>query len=64
MYPPSADATPEAEDWIAVAPVPPDIAIQVYNRGTLPAMLARLQSGQSIRAVQDWTEDELEGFVR
>jgi len=32
---------------IAVAPAPPDIAVQVYNRGTLPTMFAKLQSGQS-----------------
>jgi hypothetical protein len=30
----------------------------------LPTMLAKLQSGQSIEQVQDWAQDELEGFVR
>jgi ABC-type glycerol-3-phosphate transport system substrate-binding protein len=49
---------------IAVSPAPPEIAVQVYNRGTLPTMFAKLQSGQSIKAVQDWAQDELEGFVR
>jgi ABC-type glycerol-3-phosphate transport system substrate-binding protein len=49
---------------IALAPAPPEIAVQVYNRGTLPTMLAKLQSGQSIKDVQDWAEDELGGFVR
>jgi ABC-type glycerol-3-phosphate transport system substrate-binding protein len=52
------------ESWIAVAPAPPEIAVQAYNRGTLPTMLAKLQSGQSIKQVQDWAQDELEGFVR
>jgi ABC-type glycerol-3-phosphate transport system substrate-binding protein len=52
------------ESWIAVAPAPPEIAVQVYNRGTLPTMLAKLQSGQSIKQVQDWALDELEGFTR
>jgi ABC-type glycerol-3-phosphate transport system substrate-binding protein len=52
------------ENCIAVAPAPPEIAVQIYNRGTLPTMLAKLQSGQSIKAVQDWAQDELEGFVR
>lgn len=52
------------ENWVAVAPAPPEIAVQVYNRGTLPTMLAKLQSGQSIKQVQDWAEDELAGFVR
>jgi ABC-type glycerol-3-phosphate transport system substrate-binding protein len=49
---------------IAVAPAPPEIAVQIYNRGTLPTMFAKLQSGQSIKAVQDWAQDELEGFIR
>lgn len=52
------------ENSIAVAPAPPEIAVQVYNRGTLPTMFAKLQSGQSIKQVQDWAQDELEGFVR
>ena len=34
---------------IAGLPAPPDIAVQIYNRGTMPTMLAKLQSGQSIR---------------
>ncbi len=52
------------ESCVAVAPAPPEVAVQVYNRGTLPTMLAKLQSGQSIKDVQDWAQDELEGFVR
>ena len=52
------------ENSIALAPAPPEIAVQVYNRGTLPTMLAKLQNGQSIKQVQDWAQDELEGFVR
>ncbi len=52
------------ESWIAMAPAPPEIAVQAYNRGTVPTMLAKLQGGQSIKQVQDWAQDELEGFVR
>ena len=52
------------QSWIALAPAPPEIAVQVYNRGSLPTMLAKLQSGMSIKDVQDWAEDELGGFVR
>lgn len=52
------------QSWIACAPAPPEIAVQIYNRGTLPTMLAKLQSGQSIKQVQDWAQDELEGFLR
>jgi ABC-type glycerol-3-phosphate transport system substrate-binding protein len=57
-------AADQQQNWIACAPAPPDIAVQIYNRGTVPTMLAKLQSGQSIKQVQDWAQDELEGFVR
>jgi hypothetical protein len=43
---------------------PPDIAVQMYNRGTAPTMLAKLQSGQTIPQVIAWAKDELEGFTR
>jgi ABC-type glycerol-3-phosphate transport system substrate-binding protein len=49
---------------MACSPAPPDIAVQIYNRGTMPTMLAKLQSGQTIKQVMDWAQDELEGFVR
>ncbi|MBV9249709.1 MAG: extracellular solute-binding protein [Acetobacteraceae bacterium] len=49
---------------MAISPAPPEIAVQIYNRGTLPTMLAKLQSGQSVQQVQDWAQDELEGFAR
>ena len=52
------------QNWISGAPAPPEIAVQMANRGTVPTMLAKLQSGQSIKQVQDWAQDELEGFVR
>ncbi len=57
-------ASHHQQSWIACAPAPPEIAVQIYTRGTLPTMLAKLQSGQSIKQVQDWAQDELEGFVR
>lgn len=52
------------ENWIAGAPAPPEIAVQIWSRGTMPTMLAKLKSGQSVKQVQDWAEDELGGFVR
>jgi ABC-type glycerol-3-phosphate transport system substrate-binding protein len=52
------------ENCIACAPAPPEIAVQIYNRGTVPTMPAKLQGGQSIKEVQAWAQDELEGFVR
>ena len=49
---------------IACAPAPPEIAVQIYNRGTLPTMFAKLQGGQSIKQVVAWAQEELEGYVR
>ncbi|MEJ0016244.1 MAG: extracellular solute-binding protein [Acetobacteraceae bacterium] len=45
-------------------PAPPDMAVQMYQRGIYPTMLAKLQSGQSIKQVIGWASNELEGFVR
>lgn len=45
-------------------PAPPDIAVQMWGRGIYPTMLAKLQSGQSIKQVIGWAQNELEGFVR
>jgi ABC-type glycerol-3-phosphate transport system substrate-binding protein len=50
--------------WVSMAPAPPEIAVQAYNRGTNATMLAKLQSGMSIKDVQNWAQDELEGFSR
>ena len=49
---------------MAHMPAPPEIAVQIYNRGTLPTMLAKLKSGQTIAQVIAWGNAELEGFVR
>jgi ABC-type glycerol-3-phosphate transport system substrate-binding protein len=43
---------------------PPEVAVQMYNRGTVSTMLAKLQTGQSIPQVIAWAKDELEGFAR
>src|SRR6185312_7775178 len=50
--------------WIAGDPAPQSIAVQIYNRGTMPGMAAKLSSGQSIKQVIAWAKDELEGFTR
>jgi ABC-type glycerol-3-phosphate transport system substrate-binding protein len=54
----------KAKPHIAALPAPPDIAVQIYNRGTMPTMWAKLLSGQSIPQVIAWAKDELEGFTR
>jgi len=46
------------------APAPPDVAVQMYQRGTHPTMFAKLQSGQTIPQVIAWAQNELEGFMR
>lgn len=52
-----------AEVSIAHMPAPPDIAVQIYNRGTLPTMLAKLKAGESMQQVIGWGTKELEGFI-
>jgi ABC-type glycerol-3-phosphate transport system substrate-binding protein len=49
---------------IAAFPAPPDIGVQIYNRGTHSTMFSKLQSGQSPKEVIAWAQGELEGFVR
>jgi len=49
---------------IAALPAPHEIAVQVYARGVHPGILARLQSGQTIKQAKDWAREELEGYLR
>ena len=53
-----------AKPHITALPAPPEMAVQICNRGTMPTMLAKLKSGQSIDQVIAWANDELEGFAR
>ena len=48
---------------LAHMPAPPEIAVQIYNRGTLPTMFAKLKGGDSIAQVTTWGMRELEGFL-
>jgi ABC-type glycerol-3-phosphate transport system substrate-binding protein len=47
---------------IAGAPAPPELGVQIYSRGVMPSMLARLRSGATIPQVIAWARHELEGF--
>jgi hypothetical protein len=38
--------------------LPPDIAVRIYNRGTMPTMLAKLRSSQAADQVISWASDE------
>jgi ABC-type glycerol-3-phosphate transport system substrate-binding protein len=49
---------------LAAYPAPPDIAVQIFNRATIPTMWAKLHSGQSIPQVTAWAKDEVQGFMR
>ena len=51
-------------EHLAMMPAPPEIAAQMYNRGTLPTMFAKLKAGQTIPQVLAWAEEEIEGFLR
>ena len=53
-----------AKPSIAASSASPDVAVQIYNRGTMPTMLAKLRNGQSPAQVMSWAENEIEGFTR
>jgi len=54
----------DAEYFITGSSGPPDLAVQIWNRGTIPTMVAKLFSGQTIDQTIAWAKDELEGFKR
>jgi hypothetical protein len=54
----------KAVPHIAAMPAPPGIAVQIYNQGTMPTMMAKLLSGQSVADVVGWAQNELESIVR
>lgn len=55
------NATPS----IALAPAPPEIAVQMYNQGIQTKMIARMvQNNEPIEDVLSWAEQEIEGFQR
>jgi len=53
-----------AKPHIAASEASPEVAVQIYNRGTMPTMFAKLKAGQSIEQVTAWARTELEGFLR
>jgi ABC-type glycerol-3-phosphate transport system substrate-binding protein len=54
----------EAEYYVTGSSGPPEIAVQMWNRGTVPTMVAKLFAGMSIDQTIAWAKDELEGFTR
>jgi ABC-type glycerol-3-phosphate transport system substrate-binding protein len=53
-----------ARPSIAASWAAPEVAVQIYNRGTLATMFAKLLSGQTVPQTIDWAQTELEGFLR
>jgi ABC-type glycerol-3-phosphate transport system substrate-binding protein len=49
---------------IACAPAPADIAVQIYNRGVMPTMLAKLRGGMSVKDTIAWAENQVDGFMQ
>ncbi len=50
---------------IAGYPAPPEIAVQMYYRGTMMTMIAKMiHGGQSMKDAIAWASNELEGFTR
>ena len=49
---------------LTASEAPPEIAVQIYNRGVHNQMFARLRDGQTIDQVTAWAQDEIEGYTR
>ncbi|MEO9189679.1 MAG: extracellular solute-binding protein [Acetobacteraceae bacterium] len=53
----------EAKYYVPGSSAPPEIAVQMWNRGTIPTMVAKLVSGQTSEQSIAWAKNELEGFM-
>jgi len=49
---------------VAAYPAPPEVGVRIYQRGTMPTMVAKLTTGTPLKDVLSWAENELEGFMR
>jgi ABC-type glycerol-3-phosphate transport system substrate-binding protein len=55
----------DAQRSIAAYPSPPDVAVQIYNQGTMTNMVAQVtQQKKSIDQAMAWAQNEIEGYVR
>ncbi|MGH7154336.1 MAG: ABC transporter substrate-binding protein [Acetobacteraceae bacterium] len=52
----------DAKPSLAASEAPPELAVQIYNDPIHTGLLSRLKSGQSIKQVISWAQNELEGF--
>ncbi|MGH7040886.1 MAG: ABC transporter substrate-binding protein [Acetobacteraceae bacterium] len=53
----------QADYYITGMAGPPDVAVQMWNRGTIPTMVAKMQAGGTPEQSIKWAKDELEGFM-
>jgi ABC-type glycerol-3-phosphate transport system substrate-binding protein len=53
----------DAEYYVTGSSGPPEIGVQMWNRGLVPTMVSKLVAGQSIPQAIAWAKDELEGFA-
>jgi ABC-type glycerol-3-phosphate transport system substrate-binding protein len=51
------------EYYITGSSAPPEIAVQMWSRATIPGMVAKISSGRSIEQAIAWAKEELEGFL-
>jgi len=54
----------DSELYLTGSSAPAEIAVQMWNRGVIPGMVAKLFSGQTINQAIAWGKQELEGFIR
>ena len=54
----------QAQYYITGSAGPAEIAVQMFSRGTIPTMVAKLVSGQSIDQAIAWAKEEIGGFTR
>lgn len=57
-------AVHDSMEHLSGFPAPPEVGVKMYQRGTLPNMVARLMKGQPMKEVLSWAENEVEGFMR
>ena len=49
---------------LTASEAPPEVAVQIYNRGVHNQMFAKLRDGQTIPQVIAWAQEEIEGYTR
>lgn len=54
----------QAQYYITGSSGPAEIAVQMFSRGTIPTMVAKLVSGQTPDQAIAWAKEELEGYTR